>query len=288
MDVLGFVGLGNMGGPMAANVAKIVSGTLGYDQAGTAERAAPGMGVCQSVAELARRADIAFLSLPDGKVVARVVEEIAASPSRKTSLVVDLSTIGIDAARASATALARHGIRYVDAPVSGGVTGAKRGTIAVMAAGTAEDVARARPAFEAMAKNIFHVGTKPGQGQAMKLLNNFLSATAMAATSEAVIFGEANGLDMKTMLDVLNVSTGQNTATSDKFVNRILTGTFDAGFAARLMHKDVALYREAVAATGTAEEVGSLVEAMWRRVGARVGDGDFTRIYALLKEPRKP
>jgi 3-hydroxyisobutyrate dehydrogenase len=239
------------------------------------------------VAELARRADVAFLSLPDGKVVARVAAEIAAAPGRRTSLVVDLSTIGIGAARDTAATLDRHGIRYVDAPVSGGVTGAKRASIAVMAAGTAEDVARARPAFQAMAKNVFHVGTKPGQGQAMKLLNNFLSATAMAATSEAVIFGEANGLDMKTMLDVLNVSTGQNTATSDKFVNRILTGTFDAGFAARLMHKDVALYREAVAATGTAEEIGSLVETMWRRVGARVGDGDFTQIYAQLKRERK-
>jgi 3-hydroxyisobutyrate dehydrogenase len=216
-----------------------------------------------------------------------VAAEIAAAPGRRTSLVVDLSTIGIDAARDTAATLDRHGIRYVDAPVSGGVTGAKRASIAVMAAGTAEDVARARPAFQAMAKNVFHVGTKPGQGQAMKLLNNFLSATAMAATSEAVIVGEANGLDMKTMLDVLNVSTGQNTATSDKFVNRILTGTFDAGFAARLMHKDVALYREAVAATGTAEEIGSLVETMWRRVGARVGDGDFTQIYAQLKRERK-
>lgn len=283
MAIFGFVGLGNMGGPMAARVAAVVPGTLGYDAAGTAERAGAGMAVCQNIAEIARRADAVFLSLPDGKVVAAVAEEIAQAPGRRAALVVDLSTIGIAAARAAAAALARHGIRYLDAPVSGGVTGAKRGTIAVMAAGAAEDVARARPAFEAMAKNIFHVGTEPGQGQAMKLLNNFLSATAMAATSEAVLFGEANGLEMKTMLDVLNVSTGQNTATSDKFVNRVLTGSFDAGFAARLMHKDVALYREALEAAGTTKEVGATVEAMWRRVGEKVGDGDFTRIYTQLK-----
>ena len=288
MAVFGFVGLGNMGGPMAARVAAAVPGTLGYDAAGTAERAGPGLAACQSVAEIARRADAVFLSLPDGKVVAAVAEDIAQAPSRRATLVVDLSTIGIAAARAAAAALARHGIRYLDAPVSGGVTGAKRGTIAVMAAGAAEDVARVRPALDAMAKNIFHVGTEPGQGQAMKVLNNFLSATAMAATSEAVIFGEANGLNMKTMLDVLNVSTGQNTATSDKFVNRILTGTFDAGFAARLMHKDVALYREALEATGTAKEVGTLVEAMWQRVCEQVGDGDFTCIYTHMKDGGKP
>jgi 3-hydroxyisobutyrate dehydrogenase len=133
-----------------------------------------------------------------------------------------------------------------------------------------------------MAKNLFHVGETPGQGQAMKLLNNFLSATAMAATSEAVIFGESQGLDMGTILSVLNVSTGQNTASSDKFVNRILTGTFNAGFTVRLMAKDVGLYRSAVAGAGTAAKMGEPVSALWRELDEKMGAEDFTRVYTHL------
>ena len=139
--------------------------------------------------------------------------------------------------------------------MSGGVAGARAATVAVMYAGAAQTLARLRPVLESLAGAIFDVGREPGQGQAMKIANNFLSATAMAATSEAVAFGEAVGLDMATMLDVLNVSTGRNTATSDKFVNRVLTGSYDAGFTCSQMDKDLRLYREALAGSGGAEPV---------------------------------
>lgn len=282
MTTLGFIGLGAMGKPMAGRLAQAGLKLIVHDKAGTAERAPSGARAAGSVAEVVAEAETLFLSLPDGKVVEAVAREIAAAKPRKTSLVVDLSTIGLEAARKTAAIFSAASVAYLDAPVSGGVAGASKGTLAVMAAGAAADFARVETPLKAMAKNLFHVGRMPGQGQAMKLLNNFLSATAMAATSEAVIFGESQGLDMATILSVLNVSTGQNTASSDKFPNRILTGTFNAGFTVRLMAKDVGLYRSAVAGAGTAARMGEPVSALWRELGQAMGEGDFTRVYTHL------
>lgn len=118
----------------------------------------------------------------------------------------------------------------------------------------------------------------------MKLLNNFLSGTAMAATSEAVAFGVGQGLEMKTMLDVLNVSTGQNTATKDKFPNRILSESYDAGFLTRLFFKDISLYRDAVTAAGAADPVSPAVAALWRRLNEMDANSDFTHIYPFVRD----
>ncbi len=282
MTTFGFLGLGKMGGPMAARLAAAGHALIVYDKAGTSERAPPGACIAQSVAGVMAEAESVFLSLPDGPAVADVAREIVEALRRRTATVIDLSTIGIAAAQAAARDLASAGMDYLDAPVSGGVAGAVKGTLAVMAAGKRETFERMKPALGAMAKNLFHVGERPGQGQAMKLVNNFLSATAMAATSEATIFGESHGLDMATMLAVLNVSTGQNTATSDKFPNRVLTGTFDAGFTTRLMAKDVGLYLENVEAAGTHAEIGRVVTAVMARLAGTMPDADFTRIYQFL------
>ncbi|MGE0272586.1 MAG: NAD(P)-dependent oxidoreductase [Alphaproteobacteria bacterium] len=287
MAAIGFVGLGAMGKPMAGRLAQAGLPLIVHDKAGTAERAPAGARAAASLAEVVAEAETLFLSLPDGKVVEAVAREIAAAKPRKTSLVVDLSTIGLEAAGKTAAIFSGAGIAYLDAPVSGGVAGASKGTLAVMAAGSKADFARVETPLKAMAKNLFHVGEKPGQGQAMKLLNNFLSATAMAATSEAVIFGESQGLDMGTILSVLNVSTGQNTASSDKFVNRILTGTFNAGFTVRLMAKDVGLYRNAVAGAGTSAKVGEPVSTVWRELDEKMGAEDFTRVYTHLGGKRR-
>jgi 3-hydroxyisobutyrate dehydrogenase len=281
---VGFVGLGNMGGPMAANLAAAGIPLLVYDKAGTADRAPDGAEIAQSLDEVARRAGTVLLSLPAGAAVLAVAGEIAAAAPRAADTVIDTSTIGVAASGEVAGILARAGITYLDAPVSGGVAGARAGTIAVMAAGPLEAFERARPLLSAMAANLFHVGTRQGQGQAMKLANNFLSGVAMAATSEAVRFGETQGLDMKTMLDVLNVSTGRNTATSDKFPNRILTGTHDAGFTTTLIHKDVRLYLEAVADAGVRGVVGRAVGGTLAALETDLPGEDFTRIYPWTVE----
>ena len=156
-----------------------------------------------------------------------------------------------------------------------------------MWSGSAELLQRLRPALDAVAKNIFHVCTAPGQGPATQLLNNFLSGTALAATSEAVAYGETQGLDPRTVVDVLNASTGRNTATSDKFPNRILTGSFDAGFQTAFMAKDLRLYVESARTGGACLDIGDRVAETWRRAAGEMPDSDCTRIYEFVRGPRR-
>ncbi len=281
---LGFIGLGQMGGPMAANIASAGFQLVVFDKAGTAERAPAGAVLAVSVEDAAARAQTLFLSLPDGPVSIAVARQIAAAPGRRTTVVVDLSTIGPGAARAAAETLSAAGVAYVDAPVSGGQAGAVAGTITIMWAGPGAELERHRGVLLSFCKNPFHVGEAPGQGQAMKLINNFLSGTAMTATSEAILYGLTQGLDMETMLDVVNVSTGANSATRDKFPNRVLTGSFDAGFKTALLAKDIRLYLENAQAAGAPDAVGSVVAALWQACDRALPDSDFTRVYEYLRE----
>src|SRR5262249_53048721 len=158
---------------------------------------------------------------------------------RSASHVVDTSTVGVRAARDVAALLAHEGIAYVDAPVSGGVAGARARTLAVMYAADDDACAHVEPVLEGLSDRRHRVGDRAGLAQAMKLANNFLSATALAATSEAVAFGVAEGLDMATMLEVLNGASGRSAASSDKFPNHVLTGRYASGFTNSLMAKDV-------------------------------------------------
>jgi len=277
--VVGFVGLGNMGGPMARRIAAAGFELVGFDAAGTAERLPAGATAATDVADVCARADTMLLSLPDGPATLAVADAVVAAPERRVTTVVDLSTVGPAAATAAATALERVGVTYVDGPVSGGAAGAVAGTIALMFAGPDAVLDAHRPIFEAIAGNIFAVGSVPGQGQAMKLLNNFLSATALAATSEALMFGRVHGLDLAMMVDVLNASSGRNSATDDKFPRRVLTGTFDAGFRTALMAKDVRLYMEMVTEAGTTGAVGRTVAEVWQQADAALPGSDFTQIW---------
>ena len=284
---LGFVGLGNMGQPMARNLAAAGWRIVGFDAAGTEPRLPPGATAAMSVAAIAAMAEVVVLSLPDGKAVNAVVAEIAAAGERRVAAVIDTSTIGAEAAQTAAATLVPAGVVYVDAPVSGGVSGAKAGSLAMMVATDSLTFARHQPMLGLIAKNCFYIGDVVGQGQAMKLLNNFLSGTAMAATAEAISFGMDQGLEMKTMLEVLNASSGQNTATSDKYPKRVLTGTYDAGFATKLIAKDVKLYEECVADSGAASVIGSVVCAQLQRADAALPDSDFTRIYDYVRDNRR-
>lgn len=282
----GFIGLGRMGGPMAANIAKSGAALAVFDRAGTAERAPAGTKAAASVAEIAATSDAILLSLPAGPDVHAVLAEIVAATPRRAVDVIDLSTIGIAAAEEAARRAAAAGLGWLDAPVSGGRVGAIAATISVMCAGPRALVEKHRAALGAMAKNVFHVGERAGQGQALKLLNNFLSATATAATAEALLFGRAQGLELKTMLDVVNVSTGGSNASQGKYMRNVLPGTFDSGFGADQMAKDLALYREALAAAGTADTIGRDVAYLWEAAAAALGSGDHTRVFEFLNRKR--
>ncbi len=284
VERIGFIGLGNMGAPMAANLAKAGHALLCFDVAGTQGRMPAGAEAAGSVAAIAGRVRIALLSLPDGKVSAAVARDMLAVGSRKLEILIDTSTTGMEDAERLHALCAEAGVAYVDAPVSGGVAGARAGTLALMVAAPDVLYEKIAPLLKPMARQVFHVGARPGQGMAMKLLNNFLSATAMAATSEAIAFGERQGLAMKTMLDIINISTGQNTATADKFPKRVLTATYDHGFATKLMAKDMRLYLDAVHHAGTPAKVGEPIVGLWDRLDRAWPSSDFTEIYPFVRD----
>ncbi|MFN8025389.1 MAG: NAD(P)-dependent oxidoreductase [Acidimicrobiia bacterium] len=244
-----------------------------------APTAPAGVRFAESVGDVARSAAVIVCSLPDGTISESVAREIAAADGRVTTHVVDTSTVGPGAAVTIASFLAEAGVAYVDAPVSGGVGGARKRTLAVMYAGSDDACAVVEPVLAGLSDNRHRVGDRPGPAQALKLANNFLSATALAATSEAVAFGLAAGLDLATMLDVLNVSSGHNTATDDKFPNHVLTGRYASGFSNSLMAKDVRLYLGEAEAAGGPTVVSELVAGLWQRFAADEPGVDFTRVY---------
>jgi 3-hydroxyisobutyrate dehydrogenase len=275
---VGFIGLGNMGSALAANLVDAGHVVLTFDLAGPA-RSPEGATFVADLDEVAGNVEIVVLSLPDGAASAAVVAGlIDANPSRVTH-VVDTSTVGLEAARALSTLAARSGVHYIDAPVSGGVAGARARTLAVMYAGTPSACDAAMPVIEGLSDRRFHVGEHPGMAQAVKLANNFLSATALAATSEAVAFATAVGVDMATMLAVVNASSGRSAASEDKFVNHVLPGSYSSGFANTLMAKDIDLYLGAVESLRSPSVLGHLTAEIWRGFADADAGADFTRIY---------
>lgn len=283
-ETIGWIGLGQMGHRMSRHLAN-AGHTLVVADAASTERAPPGSRVAKSNAEVAALADTIILSLPDGNVSQTVAREIASASPRKVKTVIDTSTIGPKAAEAVAAILADAGIAFVDAPVSGGTSGAEKATIAVMLACPAETYERVKPLASLIGKP-FYVGPKPGQGQAVKVLNNFLSATALAATSEAIAFGVSQGIEMKTVIDIVNASSGRNSATEDKFPNRILHGRYDAGFTAKLQLKDIRLYLENARAAGITDEIGERVVEVWSRLDKSHPGADICEMYPYTRDGR--
>jgi 3-hydroxyisobutyrate dehydrogenase len=279
---VGFIGLGKMGGPMAANVAAATPGLVCFDMAGTEARLPAGAVAAASIADLACRCTIVLISVPDGSASLAVAREIVEASGSNVETLIDLSTIGPKAATEAATLLRSAAITYCDGPVSGGAAGARAATISLMFAGPSEVLDANRALLESFTGNVFHVGDTAGQGQAMKLANNYLSATALAATSEAVAFGVAHGLDMATMIDVLNVSTGRNSATTDKFPNRILPGSYDAGFSTTHMAKDVGLFVVGADEIKTAATIAAAVTDTWLGCDTALPGSDFTEIWRYV------
>jgi 3-hydroxyisobutyrate dehydrogenase-like beta-hydroxyacid dehydrogenase len=282
METVGFVGLGNMGRVLASNLVDAGHAVVAYDALGP-ERAPEGAVPACDVSDIARRAGVVVLSLPDGAASEQVTSELLATVDRRVTHVVDTSTIGVRTARVLHERLTGAGIAYVDAPVSGGVAGARARTLAVMYAGTDDACMAVEPVLAGLSDVRHRVGDRPGLAQAMKLANNFLSATALAATSEAVAFGLSEGLDMATMLEVLNGASGRSAATSDKFPNHVLTGRYASGFTNTLMAKDVDLYLRAAEDAGSAASIAAVTVSVWERFATVEPGADFTRIYPFVE-----
>jgi len=282
---IGFVGLGRMGGPMSRRLIDAGSTLCVYDSSAEAIEPvkAAGAAVGSSPEDVGNKADIIFVSLPTPDIVERVVLEGIAKGGRR-KIIVDLSTSGPGMAGRVSRALAEHGVDWIDAPVSGGIAGAKGGTLAVMASGP-------RAAFdqvEAMLKvfgKVFFVGEKAGLAQVAKLGNNLLAAAAMVISSEALAMGAKAGLDPKIMLDIINAGSGRNSATQDKFPRSVLPRTFDFGFATGLSYKDVRLCVDEAEALGVPMVVGAAVREILAITNSKYGPtSDFTSIARVIED----
>jgi 3-hydroxyisobutyrate dehydrogenase-like beta-hydroxyacid dehydrogenase len=285
---IGFVGVGKMGLPMSHRLLDAGYSLVIYDidEAPLAELAERGAERAASAAEVGDAVEIVFVSLPTPDIVEKVIlGEGGVAAGGKVRTIVDLSTTGPKTAVRIGEALARQGKTLVDSPVSGGVAGAKAGTLAVMVSGTPAAREPLLPMLKVIGK-LFMVGDRPGLGQTMKLVNNLLSGTAMAISSEAIVMGVKAGLDPSVMCDVINAGSGRNSATQDKFPRCIIPRSFDYGFASGLMFKDIGLFMSEAEAMGLKLGTAGAVRDLWQRVVTELGgQSDFTEIVKVLEGP---
>lgn len=273
---LGFVGLGNMGAPMVRRLIAAGYSPIVQDISPTASKvfADQGFHVVETPAEVSELADIVFCSLP----TPQIVWEVCAGPTglaqgSAASIIVDLSTTGSRMTELIASLFQEKGVAFVDAPVSGGVLGAEKGTLAVMAAGASQAFYTVESLLRVFGHNVFYVGERPGMGQTMKLVNNMLAATNAVAAFETLVLGAKAGLDPQIMLDVINVSSGRNSATLDKVPQCVLPRTFPMRFSTSLLYKDVRLCVEEAEAAGALLWLGQTVKQVLAFAVAQ-GDGD--------------
>ena len=283
----GFVGVGRMGTPMTTRLLNAGHKVFIHDTNSPALAALEKLGAkkAASAAKLADEADVVFLSLPTPEIVQAVALGAGGvAEGSRAKRVVDFSTIGPRMAGIVHKALGARGIAYVDAPVSGGLKGARDGTLAVMVSCPKQIYADLEPVLKTFGKP-FHLGEGAGQAQTMKLANNLLSVAAVAVTSEVMVMGVKAGLDPRVMLDVINSGTGRNSASLDKFPRSILPGTFDFGFFTGLAYKDVKLCIDEAEAMGVPMVCGAMVRQMLAVTNAVHGaDSDFTSICKVVED----
>jgi 3-hydroxyisobutyrate dehydrogenase-like beta-hydroxyacid dehydrogenase len=286
MDI-GFIGLGKMGSPMARRLIGAGHQLVVFDQRKEAVDGLVALGAAAAASpkEVASRTETVLASLPSLQASLDVATGAnGVIEGERVKRFVDLSTVGSHMAVRIHDLLAKRNIVQLDSPVSGGVGGAEKGTLAVMVSGSKADFETVKPALEAIGK-VFFIGEKPGSAQTMKLANNLLSATAMVATSEAVVMGVKAGLDPAVMVDVINAGSGMNTASRDKFPRAILPRSFDFGFATGLMVKDVRLCLEEARSLGLSMEVAEAVGRLWEVVIRDMGaESDFTSAIKPIEQ----
>lgn len=292
-QMVGFVGVGNMGAPMALNLAKAGYGVHAFDTRPDVLAAAAGqhelITAANSLSEITTAASIIITMLPDSRVVSQVVlggetdSGGLAAALAPQSIIIDMSSSFAPETQKLAEKLHTRHVALVDAPVSGGVPKAITGQLAIMVGGDDSDVSRVLDVLSPMGR-VFRTGGI-GSGHAMKALNNYLSAAGLIATSEALIIGQAFGLDPHRMVDILNASTGRSNTTENKAERYLLSGTFDAGFSLALLAKDVGMAQDlAKSLTLPAPEL-DLISNYLRDALSKLGSGsDHTEVYRYIDE----
>jgi len=289
MTTIAFLGLGHMGGPMAANLVAAGHTVRGFDPVPAAKEVAASKGaqIFDSAAQAAEEADVVITSLPNGAIVKAVyAEALPAAP--KGTLFIDTSTISVDDAREIHAQATERGHQQLDAPVSGGVKGATAGTLAFMVGGETDAVERARPVLEPLAGKVIHCGA-PGTGQAAKLCNNMVLAVQQIAAGEAFVLAEKLGLSAQSLFDVITGATGNcwaihtNCPVPGPVPTSPANNDFQPGFATALMNKDIGLAMDAVKSTGSSAPLGSHAAEIYAKFAADHADKDFSAVIELLR-----
>jgi len=284
---IGFIGLGNMGFPMARRLVQANHDVVAFDTNSAALEGIVGLGAhtAGSPKEVADRTETVMASLPSPIASLDVATGYAGViEGSRVKRYIDLSTVGSRTAVQINDLLAERNIVTIDSPVSGGVGGAEKGTLAVMVSGPRSEFDFIRAALEAIG-HPFYIGEKPGLAQTMKLANNILAANVLAATAEVVVMGVKAGLDPDVMIEVLNAGSGATSASRDKFPRAILPRTFDYGFATGLMVKDVRLYLDEAKALGAPVDVAEAVGGLWEVAVRDQGpDSDFTTVIKPIEK----
>lgn len=284
---IGFVGLGQMGARMSARLLDAGFSLSVFDtsKAAVETLVRQGARAARSAAELASQTDVVLMSLPTPDVVRHVaLGKDGVAEGTRARILVDLSTTGPQAAAAIAAELGKvDRLKLVDAPVSGGISGAEKGTLTVMVSGPEDAVRDIEPLLGVLGK-IFLCGQKPGMAQTLKLANNMIAVAALTISAEAMAMGVKAGLDPQRMIDVIMTSSGGNVALRDKFPRAVLPGTFDFGFATALAYKDVRLCVDEAEAMGVPMVVGAAVRQMMAVTNASFGpDSDFTSVARVVE-----
>ncbi|MDT5069678.1 MAG: 3-hydroxyisobutyrate dehydrogenase [Mycobacterium sp.] len=290
MSTVAFLGLGNMGGPMAANLVTAGHTVRGFDLVPTLRAAAEDKGakVFDSGTDAVADADVVITSLPNGAIVKACYAEVlpAAKPG---ALFIDTSTISVDDARAINAQAVEHGFAQLDAPVSGGVKGATAGTLAFMVGGDDAAVERARPVLEPMAGKIIHCGAS-GTGQSAKLCNNMVLAVQQIAIGEAFVLAEKLGLSAQSLFDVITGATGNcwsvhtNCPVPGPVPTSPANNDFKPGFATALMNKDLGLAMDAVNSSGSSAPLGSHAAEIYAKFATDHADKDFSAVIELIRK----
>jgi 3-hydroxyisobutyrate dehydrogenase len=290
MERIGFIGLGNMGGGMAANLVKAGYEVVAFDLSGEAlaRAALAGCSPVESATAASRTVDVVVTMLPAAKHVASVYSDSVLPAASPGTLFLDCSTIDVDTARGVIAAAAAQDFAMVDAPVSGGIAAANAGSLTFMVGGSDKAFARAQPILEAMGKVVIHAGTA-GAGQAAKICNNMLLGASMVATAEAFVLARNLGLDAQTFFDISSRASGQCWSMTSYCpvpgpvpaspANR----NYEGGFAAALMLKDLKLALDAAQSAGASVPMASQAEAIYQKfVGLGGQARDFSAIVKLL------
>jgi len=285
---VGFIGLGAMGKPMAKRLLDASFELFVYDRSGeqAAELGPDGAISCVSPAEVAEKACVTLLSLPNSTIVSQVVagENGVLSTASAGDIIVDLSSVNPGCSRNLATAAGKKGVGYIDAPVSGGVAGAAAGSLTIMVGGKEDNLEKAGPILNVLGKNVVHVGDV-GAGDAIKIVNNMILGSNMAILAEALVLGKKLGLSGTVMSEIIGQGSGKSYVLDAKLEKFILSGNFEPGFAVDLQHKDLGLALDAAKDAGVPVPMGAFATQLFEMARAKgLGSKDMSAVIQIWED----